>query len=314
MTIGEDAIWHGSAQNDLTELKPQASRVLGGQAAVFGTPNRDIALSFSRPWRDDDFDHGTVDGKPFMRERRPDAFSLLDGPGNLYQLPAEGFSQDPKLTKFERVNYKPVKPVGVERIKNVLQALRERRVFDLQRHPGSSNTKLAELLAHIAGPSGCGKTTVLKQIQKADPSIVAKDMDDFDDEARKALNLGTKPKDSMTATELGKLFGKQQKLLDAFLDKTKDPVILAGHHRHESHELKLDAPHKFLLDVDALTAAIRAYGRSKKTIAHADHVRTPDDLAKDIVKNQDTIDYLKGEGYVPTKPEALKAWAKLRTQ
>lgn len=122
-------LYHGSAKK-LDRLDPQASRVLGDEKAVFGTPDRDVALSFLAPWRDDDFDQGKVDGRPYMREKRPGAFdeTYKGKAGYLHHLPVEGFETDPRLTRFERISRESVTPKQVELIEDILAALQASRM------------------------------------------------------------------------------------------------------------------------------------------------------------------------------------------
>ena len=70
-------VYHGSPTPGIEELQPRPSRVLRGESAVFATPDRDLALSFLAPWRDDDFQQGYVNGQPYMREQYPGAFDKI---------------------------------------------------------------------------------------------------------------------------------------------------------------------------------------------------------------------------------------------
>jgi hypothetical protein len=124
--------YHGSETGDITKLTPQESRVLENAKAVFGTDDRDVALSFARRWRDSDIQQGSVDGKYYMREQYPGAFEkIFKGPGYVYELEDSGFKHDPRLTKFERYSDKDTNVIKKEYIEDVLEALKKSK-FALQ--------------------------------------------------------------------------------------------------------------------------------------------------------------------------------------
>jgi hypothetical protein len=125
--LDSSAMYHGSSREGLRSLKPHPGHPLGGEEVVFGTPDRGLAVSNIPKWTDDDFEQGRINDEPWeMREKYPGAFQKLFGKarGTLYTLPSEGFRSDPRLMRSEFVNSRPVKPIGREKIRDVLKELR----------------------------------------------------------------------------------------------------------------------------------------------------------------------------------------------
>jgi len=129
-----DNVYHGSPA-ELATIEPRPSHVLGGSKAVFGTPDKDLAISFAAPWTDEDFEQGYIDGEPYMREQYPGAFDKIykGKAGYIHSLLAKGFKSDKRLMRQERINQKPVDVVDVEHIADVLEALKKTR-FKLHKH------------------------------------------------------------------------------------------------------------------------------------------------------------------------------------
>lgn len=128
-------LYHGSSTPGLKHLEPKPTSVLQGQPAVFATPDRDLALTFGAPWRDSDFEQGSVDGQRYMREQYPGAFEKIyqGRKGHVYSVPAEGFKKDRRLMRSERINPGQVTTVKEEAIEDLLEALRKTK-FRLMRH------------------------------------------------------------------------------------------------------------------------------------------------------------------------------------
>lgn len=128
------ALYHGSSVGDLKSIDPRPSRVLGGAEGVFATPRKEMALSFGQSWTDDDFEQGTVNGQPYMREKSPESFERVYGnkPGFIYEVPEKGFAPDPRLAKFEQLSGQAVSPTKVKQIKNLLEALKKTKMLMLR--------------------------------------------------------------------------------------------------------------------------------------------------------------------------------------
>ena len=139
-----DALYHGSSLR-LKNIEPRPSRVINNEAAVFGTPNRELALSFMAPWTDADLSLGSTNNEPYvLEERYPGAFEKIykGKSGFLHHLPSTDFAEDPRLMPTERIARKAVKPIHVEEIKNLWDALQTSGIV-LKRHGDKSNNKVA---------------------------------------------------------------------------------------------------------------------------------------------------------------------------
>lgn len=137
-------LYHGSSLR-LNNVEPRPSRVINNEAAVFGTPNRELALSFMAPWTDADLSLGSTNNEPYvLEERYPGAFEKIykGKSGFLHHLPSADFAEDPRLMPTERIARKAVKPANVEEIKNLWDALQTSGIV-LKRHGDKSNNKIA---------------------------------------------------------------------------------------------------------------------------------------------------------------------------
>ncbi len=142
--LSSDALYHGSSLR-LKNIEPRPSRVINNEAAVFGTPNRELALSFMAPWTDADLSLGSTNNEPYvLEERYPGAFEKIykGKSGFLHHLPSADFAEDPRLMPTERIARKAVKPINVEEIKNLWDALQTSGIV-LKRHGDKSNNKVA---------------------------------------------------------------------------------------------------------------------------------------------------------------------------
>lgn len=160
------------------------------------------------------------------------------------------------------------------------------------------------VLCHIAGPSGSGKTTILTNISKLYPTIVTKDLDDFDDEASVILKLDSTQKKYWDDQNLLYLAELRQKLMNEFLKTHKGyTVIFAGFHTEDKHVLHIPTQNKFLLDTDAKKSATRAFERSQSE--KIEYRRKIEDLELDIQDAQNEIDFLTSQGYKKISNEEI---------
>ena len=120
-------MYHGTQVPGLTAIKPSPSRVLKGQSAVFGTPDRDVALTFAAPWRDDDLEHGNVDGQFYIKEKYPGAVDKIykGKKGYIYQMDSKSFQPREGLTKFEQISDTEAPVLKAEEIQDLLGELRK---------------------------------------------------------------------------------------------------------------------------------------------------------------------------------------------
>ena len=163
-----------------------------------------------------------------------------------------------------------------------------------------------EVLAHVAGPSGSGKTTLGRKIASSCQCIFVKDLDEFDDEAEKMLGYSDIRKKDYTDEMLSKLANLRQELMDDFINKTDKPMVFVGHHTEGDHVLHVPTKNRFLLDVDAKTAAWRAYQRSQQE--DPKYRRTLEELLQDEKEAKETIDWLLRHEYKPLSHDKILQW------
>lgn len=135
------AMYHGSDRPDLESLEPRPGYTVNKEPVVFGTSDRNLAISNIPKWRNQDFEQGYVNDQPHMREMYPGAFDkLIKGrKGTLYTMADEGFESDPRLMKEERISRKPVKPISREAIEDVLAELIKAK-WELTKHDNTPYT------------------------------------------------------------------------------------------------------------------------------------------------------------------------------
>lgn len=152
------------------------------------------------------------------------------------------------------------------------------------------------ILCHIAGPSGSGKTTILENISRLFPNVIAKDLDEFDDQASQILGLDSTKKKEWREDDFKKLAQLRQKLMDDFILLHKDqPIVFGGFHTEDTFILDIETNHRFLLDISAEESARRAYLRSQNE--NIKFRRSIDDLSFDIAEAQREIDFLLKNKY-----------------
>lgn len=111
-------------------LLPMPSRVLDGERAVFATNRRWIALLNIVPFTGADLDYGyDEDGRAYIREMYPDAFSKLrlQRVGFIYTVASSGFHTDARLGMpgHEFISGEPVSIIGVEEIDDLYYTILE---------------------------------------------------------------------------------------------------------------------------------------------------------------------------------------------
>lgn len=163
-----------------------------------------------------------------------------------------------------------------------------------------------DVLCHIDGPSGSGKTTLGLRLKEAHPGLRVLDLDENDDAAVLSLGWDGVRKSTYSDNMLDMLARKRQQLLDRFFAATPGPIVLVGIAREGRHVLRLQAAMRFLLDVDAETAAQRAYLRSQGEAL--EFRRTQDELAYDIGVAREDIAWLRRNGYHPASAEQIVRW------
>lgn len=120
-----EVIIHGSPTRGLKTIENKPSPLLDGSHVVFAGAYW-AALSFLIRWNDSEFDLGTVDGKPYLRELKPGKLKELENAkGSLYYLSTTNFETDKKLARFEMFSHLDEKVLEEIEIENPLRLMRE---------------------------------------------------------------------------------------------------------------------------------------------------------------------------------------------
>jgi hypothetical protein len=103
------------------------------------------------------------------------------------------------------------------------------------------------------------------------------------------------------------LHNEKQKLLDKFIAKNKQ-IILVGHHTEAGHVLNIPTQNRFMLPTSASVSARRAFEREKGH--HPGHERLESEIPDDIRIAKDVIKELRSLGYTRTYPKDILAQLK----
>ncbi len=132
-----DTLYHGSKHPNLTVIKPSRHNVVDGKAVVFATPDIRFALSMIYGTGDQIAVGYTVNTKTgeeemYLDEIQLDALALLnasgyllDAPGYLYEVSADGFYQDKRLIRVEMIRDTEITVIQATKIENVLQEMKK---------------------------------------------------------------------------------------------------------------------------------------------------------------------------------------------
>ena len=125
-----DTLYHGSKHANLTVIKPSRHNAVAGKAVVFASPDIRFALSMIFGTGEQIAVGYTINAKTgeeemYLDELQPNAFELLNAPGYLYEVSADGFYQNKRLMSAEMIRDKETKVVRVTEIENVLLEIKK---------------------------------------------------------------------------------------------------------------------------------------------------------------------------------------------
>ena len=162
-----------------------------------------------------------------------------------------------------------------------------------------------KVFAHIAGPSGSGKTELMYALRRHVKNIALIDLDVFDEKAVENLGWESVPKDDYTLAMLRRLHKIRQVLITRFIERSRRPLVLFGHHIESGFITKFSTENRFLLKVSPKTAAVRRGKRQGLSKA---------ELLLRIAVGQEDIEMLLRKGYIPTTPRRvytiISCWSK----
>ena len=181
----------------------------------------------------------------------------------------------------------------------------------------------SSVIAHLVGQAGSGKTYFIENtLLKKYPEILAKDLDDFDDEADAVVASGTGDKswrmdlDENNHVKDQKLARKHfeavQNLVNQFISANSDKkIFLAGMSVFPwvqgNNELNLGNPQmKIYLDIDPQVSAGRRIERDvKKGLYRGRPAPTQEEFEKELKWAAEEKSQLLSAGYKATTPEEI---------
>ncbi|MAH97962.1 MAG: hypothetical protein CMA12_01255 [Euryarchaeota archaeon] len=180
----------------------------------------------------------------------------------------------------------------------------------------------SSVIAHLVGQAGSGKTYFIENtLLKKYPEIVAKDLDDFDDEADAAVASGKGDKswrmdlDENNHAKDQKLARKHfetvQNLVDQFISANSDKkMFLAGMSVFPwvkgNNTLNIGNPQlRIYLDIDPEISAKRRIDRDVKKGLYGDHKPTQEEWESELKWAAEEKAQLLGMGYKATTPEEI---------
>lgn len=185
-----------------------------------------------------------------------------------------------------------------------------KKLYSLSLHKESAQIlKLAsgEVFAHISGPSGSGKTTLMEEIASLHPDVVAKDLDEFDEEATEGLGLDPGWKQTSWSEELQREHYKiKQRLLDNFIEENAEKrTLLVGLHEEGGDALHFNPRHKILIDTGPTESMRRRVKRDKKLSSTYEFWKDQGAMASELEESEKIIQSLTSEGYAPMSREEI---------
>lgn len=126
-------LYHGSQVPNLKILKPNSHNAVNKRAVVFATSDIRFALAMMYGTGDElavgyFVNTETHEEEMYIDELQPDKLKLLEVPGYLYEVKAEGFYQDPSLSHVELVKDTEAEVSKMTRVKNILDELKKYKI------------------------------------------------------------------------------------------------------------------------------------------------------------------------------------------
>jgi uridine kinase len=178
----------------------------------------------------------------------------------------------------------------------------------------------SSVIAHLVGQAGSGKTYFIENtLLKKYPEIVAKDLDDFDDEADAAVANGKGDKSWRQSGDINQIdqklarkhFNTVQGLVNQFLKENRDKkIFLAGMSVFPwvqgNNELDVGNPQmKIYLDIDPQVSAKRRIARDVEKGLYGDEKPTKEEFQNELKWAEEEKAQLLSAGYKSATPEEI---------
>jgi len=126
-------LYHGSQTPGLRILKPNPHNAVNKRTVVFATYDIRFALAMMYGTGDElavgyFVNTETHEEEMYIDELQPNKLKLLEAPGYLYGVSAEGFYQDPALSHVELVKDTEAEIIHTTKIENILGELKKYKI------------------------------------------------------------------------------------------------------------------------------------------------------------------------------------------
>lgn len=130
MNTDTKILYHGSQTPGIKILKPNPHNAVNKRSVVFATSDMRFALAMMYGTGDElavgyFVNTKTHEEEMYIDELQPGKLKLLEAPGYLYEVSAEGFYQDPVLSHVELVNDGEVEILKEIKVENILAELKK---------------------------------------------------------------------------------------------------------------------------------------------------------------------------------------------
>ena len=121
--LTKNVMYHGSSVANIKKLNTNFNYLVGREV-VFATPKYEYALAMAVESSNDDLDIGYINDEFTIAEMYEGAFDLLKQPSYIYQVPATGFHQHPRLPPMEYIIEASMPVVRAKRVPNTYKELK----------------------------------------------------------------------------------------------------------------------------------------------------------------------------------------------
>ena len=139
-----------------------------------------------------------------------------------------------------------------------------------------------QIIGHIAGSSGSGKTYIGELIQQKFPSIIVKDLDDFNDEIQHSEKF--KNMDDNLKIEYYK--NKFKKLLNIFIIENPQKILFVGYNSNWNSWINIETNNKLFIKILTENIIKQKYDRDSqfKFISENDIMNWKKSINNDIIE------------------------------
>ena len=123
LPLPKGLIYHGSKHPNVKIIMPRPSITVDNESVVFAGDYW-AAVSYTRPWTDNDIIQGTINHEPYLEECYHGAFKkIFNRWGYVYTVPSNTFVHDKRVVEYSMVSRTSVRPIAVTLIEDQIKTL-----------------------------------------------------------------------------------------------------------------------------------------------------------------------------------------------